>query len=443
MLAEAAYPCFLAADIPLGLETARRAAGVAERVGGDVKTIANTVLAEALVLSGDAPSGRALLETCRAAIETEESLARDDQLLRFIGPTLVWIEEYDWARAFLGRIVERGRALSAPGVLPFALAMLSMLDFRTGRWAAAYADASESLQLAAETGQSVALSYSLVVLGRVEAGQGREADCRAHIERAVATSLPRKQMSVASYGASILGFLELGLGRTHEAIAELEDARRLTGGQGVVDPAVVPWGPELVEAYVRSGRMDEAAATLEELEQAARQSESAWSLAAASRARGLLAGEDEFERCFAEAFAHHERATLPFERARTDLCLGERLRRSRRPADAREPLRSALETFETLGAAPWAERARAELLATGETARRRDPSAVDQLTAQELQVALMVAQGATNREAGAALFLSPKTVEAHLSRVYRKLNVRSRTELASLLAHERPLVGAA
>ena len=126
---------------------------------------------------------------------------------------------------------------------------------------------------------------------------------------------------------------------------------------------------------------------------------------------------------------------MPFERARTELCYGERLRRARRRAEARGQLHAALETFERLGAQPWANRARNELRATGETARR-DRTASDELTLQELQVALRVAQGATNREAAAALFLSPKTVEAHLSRIYSKLRVRSRTELAHHFANE-------
>src|SRR5207245_11783182 len=128
----------------------------------------------------------------------------------------------------------------------------------------------------------------------------------------------------------------------------------------------------------------------------------AWALATAARCRGLLAPDAEYEAAFAEALEWHDHTPTPFERARTELCLGERLRRSRRRSDAREPLRAALETFERLGADPWAERARVELGASGETARRRDPSAAGQLTPQELQVALAVAQGATNREAGPA-----------------------------------------
>src|SRR5207248_8751567 len=119
---------------------------------------------------------------------------------------------------------------------------------------------------------------------------------------------------------------------------------------------------------------------------------------------------------------------------------GERLRRSRRRKEARSILRSAIERFERLGAAPWAERANGELRASGETVQPGAVIATNELTPQELQVALTVAKGATNREAGAALFLSPKTIEAHLGRVYRKLGIRSRTELASLLARQEILV---
>ena len=117
----------------------------------------------------------------------------------------------------------------------------------------------------------------------------------------------------------------------------------------------------------------------------------------------------------------------PFERARTQLCFGERLRRARRRAEARTQLRAAVAQFDLLGARPWAERARVELRASGETARKRDPTSAEQLTAQELQVARIVANGASNREAAAALFVSPKTIDSHLSSAYRKLGIRSRT----------------
>ena len=131
--------------------------------------------------------------------------------------------------------------------------------------------------------------------------------------------------------------------------------------------------------------------------------------------------------------------------ARTHLCHGERLRRAGRPTPAREALRRAIDGFEQLGATPWQTRAQAELRATGETRRRRrDDAARAELTAHELQVARIVANGASNREAAAALFLSPKTIEFHLAHIYRKLGVRTRTELAAHAARrgwlDQPLV---
>jgi DNA-binding CsgD family transcriptional regulator len=123
----------------------------------------------------------------------------------------------------------------------------------------------------------------------------------------------------------------------------------------------------------------------------------------------------------------------PFERARTELCYAERLRRARKRAEARTRLRGAIEVFDGLGARPWAERARAELHASGQRARRRS-TPVDALTAQELAVAKLVVGGATNRDAAATLYVSPKTIEFHLANVYRKLGVRTRTELVRSFA---------
>jgi DNA-binding CsgD family transcriptional regulator len=134
---------------------------------------------------------------------------------------------------------------------------------------------------------------------------------------------------------------------------------------------------------------------------------------------------------YEDALSQHADRTGPFERARTELLFGETLRRERQPKKAREHLRMALDSFEQLGAEPWAERARAELRASGETARRRDPSLIDELTAQELQIARAVAKGATNKEVAAQLFLSPRTVEFHLRHVFAKLGISSRSQLAA------------
>jgi DNA-binding CsgD family transcriptional regulator len=142
---------------------------------------------------------------------------------------------------------------------------------------------------------------------------------------------------------------------------------------------------------------------------------------------------------FREALRLHTQDERPFERARTELVYGETLRRRRQPKEAREHLRTALELFEQAGATLWAERARAELRGSGETARKRDPSTIDQLTPQELQIARIVAAGASNKEAGAQLFLSPRTIEFHLRHVFAKLGITSRAQLAGVpLGAERP-----
>jgi DNA-binding CsgD family transcriptional regulator len=351
------------------------------------------------------------------------------------GQAFIWLEEHDKARTVFTRVTETARARSVPSLLPYTLTGLAELDFRTGAWARAYANAAEAVALARETEQPTALAFALATLARVEAGQGREDDCRAHVTEA--RDLAEPGVGAASvFAVAALGLLELGLGRSDEALPPLEHVASEARIHELAEPTVFESAPDLVEAYARAGRRDEAARTLAGLEVQAEASASSWALAAAARCRGLLAADDAFEADFARALELEEAIGSPFERGRTQLCLGERLRRARRRKDARESLRAALEQFERLGAAPWAERARAELRASGETLRRRDAEAPEELTPQELQVALLVAKGATNREAGAALFLSPKTVEAHLGRVYRKLGLRSRTELAVRLAHE-------
>ncbi len=193
--------------------------------------------------------------------------------------------------------------------------------------------------------------------------------------------------------------------------------------------------PDRIEAHLRAGDRAGAEAALAEFAAMAERTQRSWPLACVARARGML--DDDFDPWFELAYARHGVGASPFELGRTELCHGERLRRARRVREARERLRAALERFEALGAAPWAARARSELRAAG-AAVAPAPTAVSRaLTPQELEVALAVAKGATNREVAAALYVSPKTIEVHLSRVYRKLDVRSRTELATRIAHDR------
>lgn len=189
--------------------------------------------------------------------------------------------------------------------------------------------------------------------------------------------------------------------------------------------------PEVIDAALRLGQPQRAAATLERFAAWAPISDAPLVHGLLARCRAILTEDpEEAEHLFHEALDHHSRGVNPYEHARTQLAFGERLRRERRRVEARVQLRAALDAFEGLGTSIWADRARGELRATGETARKREPSAVDELTPQELRVARLVAAGASNRDVAAQLFLSPRTVEYHLAKVFTKLGVSSRVELA-------------
>jgi DNA-binding CsgD family transcriptional regulator len=203
---------------------------------------------------------------------------------------------------------------------------------------------------------------------------------------------------------------------------------------GVSDPDLSPQ-PELVDALIRLRREDEARTAAHRYLSAANAKGQPWACARAERAVGLLAPDDEIDHHFGAALQTHERTLDRFEVGRTLLGYGSRLRRARRRVDARPQLREALAVFDELGASRWSDQAAAELEATGETVRRRGPADIAALTPQELQVSLLLAEGRTTREAAAALFLSPKTVDYHLRKVYTKLGIRSRAELADLLPH--------
>jgi DNA-binding CsgD family transcriptional regulator len=195
----------------------------------------------------------------------------------------------------------------------------------------------------------------------------------------------------------------------------------------------VQWTPDLIESQIRVGLEQEARGTLAEFEATAERTGRRWALAAAARCRGLLATPDTTDAVFDEAHRRVAALPSPFERARTELCWGERLRRDGRRVEARRHLHDAHQRFEALGAVPWAEKAARELRSSGGRARRGPRARTAELTAQQAQIATMVAEGRTNKSIANSLFLSPRTIEFHLSQVYRKLDVDNRTQLARAL----------
>jgi DNA-binding NarL/FixJ family response regulator len=433
LLAEATIPCFMAGDVPRSLEIARRARAMADQAGTPRALLVDVVVAEAMVLSGMALEAAPLIDEClRRVLTGGHAVARDVQYLPF---SLLAVERYADARALIASAVAAARNASAVGVLPYALAVLCELDFRTGNFAAAYATGTESILLGRETGQGSGAAYSLVTLARVEAAQGRDDDCRTHTRLAVELARTHGLGSIFNYGGAALGLLELGRGRPGEALVHLEKTAQGFRESGPSEPNLIQWQPDYIESLARVGRTDDAIRALEAFERDAERTNRAWAKATAARCRGYLSLEGSAPH-FRRALELHESSPSPFEVARTQLCNGEVLRRQRRRIEARQLLHEALNTFERLGAEPWASRAHTELSATGEKARRRDVFGTRDLTSQELQIALVVSQGATNREAAAQLFLSPRTVEAHLSSAYRKLGARSRTELVRIFANE-------
>ena len=222
-----------------------------------------------------------------------------------------------------------------------------------------------------------------------------------------------------------LAVLELGHGSPDAAFLHAREITAL--------PIVLRSALDRVEAAVRTGATETACCWLATLASWAESSGAPWALATAEHCRTLLrADADDAERYFAAALEIHADARRPFDRARTEPAYGEWLRRARRRVEARDHLRAALDGFEALGAAAWAERARMELRASGQTARKRHGSTRDELTAQELQIAGYVAEGLSNRDVAAQLFLSPRTIDYHLRNVFRKLGISSRRELARL-----------
>jgi DNA-binding CsgD family transcriptional regulator len=351
----------------------------------------------------------------------------------------IYMERYDEARSSIERMLRLSRATGDIWAEMHMTRNLAIVDLWQGRFPAARAGAARSLAMAEPTGAPSGIAFSLSILAWLAAVEGRESEARENAARA--DDLVQRGAGLRLVQARLqatLGLLELGLGRPLVAIEKLRPVADLAERHDVREPSVLPYAPDLIEAYARAGERQTADRELAKFAELAGAVDRRWALAAVARLYGLLGRDDDLDEHFGAALELHEQgAGSAFERARTELLYGERLRRAKRRVDAREHLRSAIELFDGLGAAPWSEQARRELRASGESIPRRDPTAPEKLTPQELQVALQVAEGKTNRDVAAALFLSPKTVEFHLTRVYRKLNIHSRAELVRLLSTER------
>ncbi len=439
MLLEASIAHMISGDMDGLLEQSARARELAAGVSDELTLLATLVGGEALLALGRSAEGDRLVAVAEPLLFGADPLSDVAEVVGMGAMTSMWIERFDRAERTLAHLIDGARAAGAAARLAYPLSVRAQLNWRRGRWAAAYADAEEAVRLGRETGQQGLLAVALPYLARCEASIGHLEEARAHGVEGAALVAGGDGGATELHSLAALGFVELTAGRADAALAWLDRAAAFTAAADHREPALAMYAADHVEALVRAGRRDDAERELALLAERAEATGGAWAHAAAARGRTMLAEDDAFEAAAAAALRWHDRVDMPFERARTELALGERLRRARRRAEARAPLTAALATFERLGAEPWAERARGELRATGGRAQRPEAATpVEQLTPHELQVALLVAQGLTNREVGAALFLSPKTIEHHLSAIYRKLDVRARAQLASLLAGEVP-----
>jgi DNA-binding CsgD family transcriptional regulator len=406
----------------------------------------------ARILGGDAAAGAESVHLALGLAESSPGLREDLRLIPWLALGPLMLREADAGRSLLEPVLRTARARAAVGALPFVLNLIARDQATTDRWAMAGATYQEAIGLARESGQQTELAFGLAGLAWLQARRGREQECRRCAAEALRLSAELGTRLYEAWATAALGELELGLGEAAQAAGHFEQLERLLAGLGVTDVDLSP-AADLVQAYLRLGDHDAARRVAGQLMAAAQAKGQPWSRARALRCQGMLtvtrtgtdagaradggaraSGHGGFAAAFEEAIALHALTPDSFEAARTRLAYGERLRRARNRVRARGQLRAAAEVFERLDARPWADRAYAELAATGETRRARDPSTLDELTPQELQIAVLLTGGKTTREAAAALFLSPKTIEYHLRHVYQKLGIHSREELARVLA---------
>jgi DNA-binding CsgD family transcriptional regulator len=424
MLLDAAMAAEYAGDVPRLIEIGRRAQSFSG-VDGYSEFARVLVAGMGSMLEADTERGSELL---RRAIELG---ADDPERLLYAGLAAEYLGDVTTEQALAARAVSHNRTHGRVGSLPVALEMLATAEAWSGQYAAAAADATEGLRILRDTGQAASAPDFLAFLALHAAVQGREDECRTHAGEALESATALGLGLPAAEASHALALLDLGLGRPAQAFERLHVLAEAAPGAGHPRLAHLCIA-DLVEAAVLAGRADAAETALSSFEHWIAHSNAPPMLALLARCRGQLAAGDAAASHFAEALRLHAGQDRPFERARTELLYGEALRRARRRLEARAHLRAALETFERLGAVPWEERARRELRASGETARKRDPTTVDELTPQELQIARFVSEGATNRQIAAQLFLSPRTIDYHLRKIFRKLDISSRAELIRL-----------
>jgi DNA-binding CsgD family transcriptional regulator len=400
----------------------------------DPATVGLAIMAKVEADTGDSRNPVPNPELVKRALEAEARAARPSVSERFsgaLGVYLKYADDYNGARPWLEATLRTAEEEGDEAGIPYALSHLPQLELWTGHWSKAEEYARRHLEVAIDTGLEFQRETAMYNLAIVHVHQGRVDEARAEIEPNLARASAEGNKGTENLLLATRCLLELSLGNLEAAVrdgqrsSEIRDSMRDTGRRR--------HEPDVVEALVGLGDLEGAAQLLARVEERAARGSLPTHAAAAHRARAIVeAGRGDTDAALAAldaAFAEHERALNPFDRARTRLVLGQVRRRRRERRLAREGLEAALADFEGLGAPLWAAKARAELDRLGIRRGAADGS----LTEMERRAAELAARGLTNKEVAAKLGVSPKTVEAHLARAYDKLGIASRAELGARL----------
>ncbi|WP_433007315.1 AAA family ATPase [Kribbella sp. CA-294648] len=355
----------------------------------------------------------------------------DPQIERFLGSAALQIGGFELSARFSSSAAAGLRKQGRLGLLGRALTVHAWSATRLGNLGVALPAAEEAARLAKETNQTFMYGFALSTQAEIAALRGQYAEAAALAAEAEHVGLAAAARPVLATVQLARGLAALGEGRHADAFADLHR---------IFDPAEPAYQlalrcyviAELAEAAIRCGQEDAVRKIVRELEKDAQQTSSPALHTGLRYVRAVLASDDKAEKLFGAALAA-DLTGWPLERGRLQLAFGEWLRRHRRAAESRVHLRAARETFDALGLVPWSERARNELRAAGEISPRRTPDAREQLTAHELSIAQLAADGLTNREIGQRLYLSHRTVSTHLHRIFPKLGITSRADLPAVL----------
>jgi DNA-binding CsgD family transcriptional regulator len=408
-----------------GVHDVARAAQAAPRRSEADPTAADLLLDALVALTEDYETA---VPVCRHALRnlSGEGIAPQERLRWLWQGSVIALETWDDESAYLlsHRNVEIARETGTLSELALALSARTPILVFCGELSAAATAVAETGSVEQATGSSSA-PYGALIL---EAWRGRLRETRDLIETTIREAGSRGEgigIAISEYARAVLCN---GAAQYEEALVAARSASEYR------EVVAEHWGlSELVEPATRTGRTDLATEAVTRLADKARATQTDWALGIESRSRALLSQGGRAEDRFRTAIEHLGRTRVRAELARTQLLYGEWLRRENRRVDARVQLRTAHELFGASGMEAFAERARRELLATGEKVRKRTVETRDELTAQERQIARLARDGLSNPEIGARLFLSPRTVEWHLRKVFAKLEIRSRKELANAL----------